>query len=205
MRKVAATFDYEKNLWNKNKKYVVGIDEVGRGAWAGPLVAAGVVFPENYQTKIRFYDSKLLTPIEREKLVGVISQEAQYFGIGQVSVSEIEMLGLTQATQLAYNRVLKKLDCRPEHYLIDAFYLNSRGKNRQTPLIHGDYLCSSIAAASIVAKVFRDKLMARIAVKYPKYGFEMNKGYGTVFHQEAIKRFGLSAIHRSTYNLKVLQ
>lgn len=204
MRKVPATFEFEKSFWKQNKKNVVGIDEVGRGAWAGPLVAAAVIFPENYKTRKSFYDSKLLNFSEREKLSKIIKKEALCFGVGEVEVFEVEKLGLTAATQLAYTRALEKLNCEPEHYLIDAFYLNSLSRDTQTPIIHGDYLCSSIAAASIVAKVYRDNLMIEKANDYPNYSFEFNKGYGTIAHQEAIRKFGLSSIHRKTYNLKVL-
>ncbi len=205
MRKAPATFEYEKSLWSQNKKYIVGIDEVGRGAWAGPLVAAAVIFPENYKTRRSFYDSKLLNFSEREKLAKIIKKEALCVGIGEVEVVEVENLGLTSATQLAYSRALSQLSFRPEHYLIDAFYLSSLDKTNQTPIVHGDYLCSSIAAASIVAKVYRDNMMIEKAPAFPVYGFEVNKGYGTIAHQEAIKRFGLSNIHRKTYNLKILK
>ena len=205
MKKVPATFDFEKSLWNKNKEYVVGIDEVGRGAWAGPLVAAAVIFPKNYSSKVLYYDSKLLQSYKREALAEVIQKDATSFGVGQVEVGEIEKLGLTQATQLSYLRALEKLNCQPDHYLIDAFYINSLDKQNQTPIVHGDYLCASIAAASIVAKVFRDDLMRQFPQEYQPYKFDRNKGYGTKEHGTAILKIGLSDAHRSNYNLKILQ
>lgn len=203
--KVAATFDYENILWKQNKKYLVGIDEVGRGAWAGPLVAAAVIFPQNYTTTTKYFDSKLLNFQQRELLDKIIRQESACFGIGQVSVSEIEKMGLADATQLAYARAVAKLSLEPEHYLIDAFYITSLDKNNQTPIIHGDLLSGSIAAASIVAKVYRDYLMKTLPPTYAPYKFNNNKGYGTPQHQDAIRRYGLSDLHRHNYNLKILQ
>lgn len=204
MKKVPATFDLENSLWKKNKKYIVGIDEVGRGAWAGPLVAAAVVFPTFYLSKINYYDSKLLKPKERESLSEIIKEESVCFGIGKVEVAEINEWGLTRSTQTAYSRALENLSCEPDHYLIDAFYIQSLSKTNQTPIIHGDYLCSSIAAASVVAKVFRDKLMKELANHYPNYFLEKHKGYGTKAHQQAILSTGLTDIHRVNYNLKIL-
>lgn len=204
MKKAPATFELENSLWQKNKKFIVGIDEVGRGAWAGPLVASAVVFPANYSSETLYYDSKLLNKTEREKLAKTIASDSFCYGIGQVEVSEINNWGLTAATQTAYQRALENLKCSPDHYLIDAFYLSSIDKKNQTPLVHGDYYCASIAAASIVAKVFRDDYMQKLAVEYPDYFFEKNVGYGTKLHQEAIRKFGLTKIHRINYDLKIL-
>lgn len=204
MKKVPATFNFENSLWNKNKKYIVGIDEVGRGAWAGPLVAAAVIFPQNYYSEVNFYDSKLLNPFQRQELSEIIKDQSLSFGIGQVEVEEVNSLGLTKATQKAYQRALENLSLTPDHYLIDAFYLKKIKKTVQTPIIHGDYLCSSIAAASIVAKVYRDSLMTSLSNFYPNYFFDLNKGYGTKHHQEAILKHGLTPIHRINYDLKIL-
>lgn len=203
MKKVPATFEFENSLWKKNKKYVVGIDEVGRGSWAGPLVAAAVVFPAFYLPKVNFYDSKLLTEMAREILSKIIEKESACFGIGKVEVAEINEWGLTKSTQEAYKRALKNLQVKPDHYLLDAFYIQSLSKSNQTPIIHGDYLCSSVAAASVVAKVYRDGLMRKTANLYPEYAFESNKGYGTKVHQEAILKLGLTDIHRVNYKLRI--
>ena len=110
MRKVAATFDFEKSLWKQNKRYVVGIDEVGRGAWAGPLVAAAVIFPKDFDSKTGLFDSKLLSVLQREKLNEFVWENSLVVGIGQTEVSEIIKLGLTLATQLAYQRALVKIE-----------------------------------------------------------------------------------------------
>jgi len=205
MRKVAATFEFENFLWKNNRKFVAGIDEVGRGAWAGPLVSAAVVFPQNFQTKTEYFDSKLLSPKKRENLAEIIEKEAQYFAIGLVTVEEIEQMGLSLATQLSYQRVLEQLNCKPDHFLIDAFYIKAVGRENQTPIVRGDILSASIAAASIIAKVYRDRLMSRLPKSYDHYLFSHNKGYGTKAHQEAILRYGLTDLHRHNYNLTILQ
>ncbi len=204
MKKVPATFNLENSLWKNNKKYIVGIDEVGRGAWAGPLVAAAVIFPEYYFSKTAYYDSKLLAHRERETLDQTIRNESVCWGIGEVSVKEIDRLGLSQSTQLSYQRALKNLPVQPDHYLIDAFYINFLEKTKQTPIVHGDYLCSSIAAASIVAKVYRDNLMVKLSQQYPNYFLEKHKGYGTKDHQRAILESGLTDVHRVNYKIRIL-
>ncbi|HSX58231.1 MAG TPA: ribonuclease HII [Candidatus Saccharimonadales bacterium] len=203
MQKVAATFNFEKPHWN-DKKLVVGIDEVGRGAWAGPLVAAAVILPINFHPRFKLYDSKLIDSVERKRLSKLISKHAVSFGIGWSEVSEIENLGLTAANLLAYQRALEQLTSPPDHYLIDAFKIPSIDISLQTPIIHGDRLSASIAAASIVAKVYRDELMIELNDSYPEYSLNRHKGYGTKLHQEAILKFGLTDIHRATYDLAIL-
>ena len=204
MVKVPATFEFENSLWGSGKNLIVGIDEVGRGAWAGPLVAAAVIFPRNYSSDLKFYDSKMLVAAEREKLSKIIQKEAVCFGVGLVEVEEIIKNGLTLANQLAFRRALKNLTCIPDHYLIDAFYIRRVAKKHQTPIIHGDALSATIAAASIVAKVYRDNLMRSLARTYKEYKFGLNKGYGTAAHQDAIRKYGFSPIHRTNYDLKFL-
>ncbi len=203
--KVPATFNFENSLWLSGKDYIVGIDEVGRGAWAGPLVSAAVIFPKNYSRRIKYFDSKLIAAKERERLVKIIEKDCLSLGIGETSVEEINNFGLTTATQLSYERAIASLTYLPEHYLIDAFYIKSLPKEQQTPIIHGDLLCSSIAAASIVAKVYRDSLMRSLAKTYRGYKFARNKGYGTRDHQEAISKFGFTDIHRVNYDLQFLK
>lgn len=204
MKKAAATFEFEKTLWKNDKDLVCGIDEVGRGAWAGPLVAAAVIFPKNIQIKYPLFDSKLLNLFEREKLDKFIQKSAVSVGVGQVEVEEIENLGLTKATNEAYLRAIGTLTSNPDHYLIDAFYINSLPRINQTAIIHGDYLSNSIAAASIIAKVFRDNLMKQLSSSFPQYNWINNKGYGTKNHIQAIEKFGLTPMHRKNYKLKFL-
>lgn len=204
MKKVPATFEFEKILWKQNIKYVVGVDEVGRGAWAGPLVAGAVVFPINFNAEHKFFDSKMLSPTEREKSEMTIKQVSLASSVGVVEVNEIEQMGLSKANQVAFYRAINNLSVKAEHVLVDAFFLKFFPRTKQTPIVHGDQISASISAASIVAKVFRDNLMREVVSLYPNYGFENHKGYGTKSHQEAVRKFGLSAIHRHNYNLAFL-
>lgn len=204
MKKVPATFDVEKFLWKQNLTYVVGLDEVGRGAWAGPMVAAAVIFPQNSILTFQLFDSKMLSPKNRELLSEQIIGQALTYGIGQVEAFEIEKMGLAKANQIVFYRALEKLSQKPDHHLVDAFKLKFIQNEKQTAIIHGDKFSASIAAASIVAKNYRDKLMIDLATKYPNYSFEAHKGYGTKLHQEAIRSYGLSEIHRKNYHLNFL-
>ena len=188
---------------------IAGVDEVGRGAWAGPIVAAAVILPAapktqktclkaNVKTK-KIYgirDSKLLTGKEREQLNLKIRRKCRV-GIGEVSVEEIDNLKMTKATQLAFQRALKNLSCNIDFVLVDAFKIDSPIPCRA--LKKGDMTCSSIAAASIVAKVYRDKLMAKMDRKICGYHFQKHKGYGTKLHQNCLKKLGPSSVHRKSF------
>ncbi|MDP2720694.1 MAG: ribonuclease HII [bacterium] len=198
--KFPATFDLEKQLWEKGLNLIAGIDEVGRGAWAGPVVAAAVVFPQFFAPSFRLYDSKLLGAKEREDLATKIWQSA-FVGIGIIGVPTINKSGIGKATQKAFRQAAFSLQVSPEHYLIDAFYISYWNRAIQTPIKSGDKICASIAAASVVAKVYRDDLMRGLAQKYPAYGLHFHKGYGTKAHQRAIARHKLSRIHRRSFNL----
>jgi len=182
---------------------VVGIDEVGRGAWAGPLVAGAVRLPLNKKLyKIR--DSKLLFTSEREKIARKIAKSRAIFGLGIIEVEEINRIGLAKALNLAYRRALANLKIKPDFVLIDG----ARVKNLDLPqkaIIKGDMYCASIAAASIMAKVARDRLMRQLARKYQQYGFEKNKGYGTKQHQRALAKYGACEIHREYRPIKELK
>lgn len=204
MKKVPATFEIENSHWNKNKKFIVGIDEVGRGAWAGPMVAAAVIFPHGTQLDFQIFDSKMLTQNSREILSDKIIKTAISYGIGQVEAAEIEKIGLSRANQVVFYRALENLKVKPDHYLVDAFYLKFIPRVKQTPVEHGDQLSASIAAASVVAKNYRDKLMISLSSDYPNYSLEAHKGYGTKLHQEAILKYGLAEIHRKNYHLNFL-
>lgn len=201
--KVAANFSYERKLWGKGIRFIAGIDEVGRGAWAGPVVAAAVVFPSFFDPNFDLFDSKLLSPKQREELAEKIKDVAAV-GIGVVGIPTINKFGIGRATQKAFRKAVCSLACECQHYLIDAFYIRYWPRENQLPIKKGDRICASIAAASIVAKVYRDNLMRELANKYPKYGLDAHKGYGTAFHQEQIRKYRLSGIHRKSFNLSFL-
>jgi len=239
-----ADFVFEKKFWKKGFKVVAGTDEVGRGAWAGPVVAAVVVWPPlkfsifNFPARgearlrrqfeiskgIKIDDSKKLNPQQRENADRWIKENALVWGIGEAPVSVINRLGIGKATRMAFRRAVagcnKRLQTTAKNMtvdgrsltvdflLIDAFYLPfTKGIKRknQLAIIHGDEKSFSIAAASIIAKVYRDNLMCKLAQKYKKYGWDKNKGYGTLKHQEAIKKHGLTHLHRKDFVQKELK
>lgn len=196
------TLKFEKEFWDKGFKLVCGLDEVGRGCFAGPVVVGAVIFPPNVSLLEGVTDSKLLKPRQREKLVELIKASAVSWSIAEISVRDINKVGIGKATQMGFRKAIKDLSKNPDYILIDAFYVKHLNRKYQKPIIKGDTLSLSIAAASIIAKVYRDKLMKKISKKYPEYGFAKHKGYGTKAHQEAIKQFGLTRIHRKSFNLE---
>jgi ribonuclease HII len=201
--KFPAGFEYETKLWKKGIHRLAGIDEVGRGAWAGPIVAAAVVFPPSFNPDFEIFDSKFISSIRREALAEKIKQCAQT-GIGRVGVPTINKIGIGRATQKAFKKAVRSLPIECQYYLIDAFYIRNWVRENQSAIRKGDQYCASIAAASIVAKVYRDNLMRNLAKKYPLYGFDLHKGYGTPLHQERIKKYKFSGIHRKSFNLGYL-
>lgn len=208
---VVANFKFEKEFWKKGFDYVAGCDEVGRGCFAGPLVTGVVVFGKKtvVESGIIINDSKKVKPKQREKASKWIKKNALSWGIGEVSVSVINRVGIAKATQAAMRKAIvaanKRMDsARIDFLLVDAFYVpymkGLRRKN-QKAIVHGDEKSLSIAAASIIAKVYRDGLMLALSrnPKYKKYGWGRNKGYGTKEHQESIKKFGLTRYHRKQF------
>jgi ribonuclease HII len=195
---------FEKDLWKKGFNYIVGMDEVGRGSWAGPLVAAGVILPHKYKIPKGLADSKLVNKSLRRKLAKSILSDAVAVKIVEISNLQINKIGIGAATQTAFRKIIYSISSVPDFCLIDAFYVKYVAKKKQLPIKHGDVLCASISAASIVAKVYRDDLMRKLAEKFPLYGFEKHKGYGTMAHQMAIKKNGFCQIHRTSYNLRFL-
>lgn len=200
-----ADFSFEKKLWDQSYNLIAGLDEVGRGSWAGPVVAAAVIFPPWIKLDFALADSKLLTPKKREELSELIKESAQSYSIAEVGLGEINKEGIGKASQRAFRQALRKLPTDPDFLLMDAFFLKYVRRSMQLPIIKGDQKSASIAAASILAKVYRDQLMVRAAVEFPHYGFDQHKGYGTRFHQEAITSLGFSTIHRTGFNLKFLE
>lgn len=206
-------FSFEKKLWKRGYRFVAGADEVGRGSWAGPVVAAAVVFDKDLIAQlsnnlpVQIDDSKKLNPKQREKAAVWIKKNALSWGIGKVPASTINRFGIVKATKMAFRRAIKETNKRVEagkidFLLVDAFYVpytkGLRRKN-QKAIIHGDAKSISIAAASIIAKVYRDKLMRKLGRKHKVYDWGRNKGYGTVKHQEAIKKYGLTRLHRKEF------
>ncbi len=198
---ITASFLHERLLWEKGFQFICGIDEVGRGCFAGPVVAGAVVFPANIKLPFEVADSKLLTAKTRDRLSEGIKKIALAWSVGEISCEAINKFGIVQATQMAYRKAIKLLTLVPDFLLIDAFYVKNEPKETQLPIIKGDQISASIASASIIAKVYRDNLMVNLASRFPNYGFERNKGYGTLDHRQAIKQNGLSKMHRISFDL----
>lgn len=195
------TLNIEKKLWNSGYSLVCGLDEVGRGSFAGPVVVGAVIFPKDSRIIYGVADSKLLKPRKRKQLESRIKNEALCWSIAEINVATINRVGIGKATQVAFRKAIKSLEKKPEFVLIDAFYVKHFNRKNQRAVKEGDSICASISAASIIAKVHRDKLMKRLHKKYPKYGFSKHKGYGTKKHQDALRKYGLSRIHRKSFNL----
>lgn len=199
---IFSTLDIEKKLWNSGYSMVCGIDEVGRGSFAGPVCVGAVIFPKRCELLNGVADSKLLKPRQREKLAEQIKERAISWSVAEVGVASINKVGIGKATQIAFRKAIKLLDKKPDFVLVDAFYINHFNRKNQKAVRDGDTVCASISAASIIAKVYRDKLMRKLSKKYPHYGFAKHKGYGTKKHQQALKKYGLSRIHRTSFNLQ---
>lgn len=188
--------EFENELYENGIKYIAGIDEVGRGPLVGPVVTAAVILPREFYDE-RINDSKKLTEKKRELLYDVIMENAVSVGIGISSEDVIDEINILEATKKAMIEAVNNLSVKPEHLLIDAVKLNI--DIPQTPIIKGDAKSESIAAASIVAKVTRDRMMVELDKKHPEYDFKHNKGYGTKKHIEAIEKYGILKEHRKTF------
>ena len=201
-KRIRKMLRYERNLWNEGKKYVAGLDEAGRGPLAGPVVAAAVVFYENPQISM-INDSKKLTEEIREYLFDLILNET-LCGIGAAEVGEIDRINIYQASFLAMDRALENLDTQPEHLLVDGRAF-PRNDIPFTTIVKGDSISYSVAAASILAKVTRDRMMREYDQEFPQYGFANHKGYATREHLDAIEEFGYCPIHRRSFHPKRFQ
>lgn len=228
---------FEKELYSKKIKFIAGIDEVGRGCLAGPMVVGAVILNPNHLRRLielrnmslliplkrdsassyfsrknsknndvsylEITDSKKLSPKKRKRLSNFILKNAISYSIKIISSQTIDSKGLSKCTQIGFVGAVKKLKISPEHILTDAFAIKSLPKEVQTSIKHGDILSISIAAASIIAKVYRDELMIKLHnnnEKYQIYGFDKHKGYGTKYHLEALKTHGPSDIHRLSFD-----
>jgi ribonuclease HII len=199
----------EEQTYAHGFKWVAGLDEVGRGPLAGPVVAAAVVLPRGFSNG-DIKDSKLLSAAQREKLIPVIKENAVCWGLGVVPVEEIDRLNILKASLLAMAKAFQALQPTPDCLLIDGrqaipaeFFrvkrISTKLRPQQRTIVKGDQLCFSIAAASILAKVARDAMMVELDKSYPEYGFAGHKGYSCSAHLEALRRFGPSPIHRRSF------
>lgn len=191
------TINFEKKAFAGGYQCIAGIDEAGRGSWAGPVVAAAVIFDADVKRLKGITDSKLLSSAQREVCYQWIIANCDY-GVGIVSAKIIDRIGIVPATKRAMTMAIEKLQHQPDYLLIDAVRL-SEIPIAQLSLIKGDQKSWSIAAASIIVKVARDRLMKKMYQKYPQYHFDQHKGYGTALHQKELMKSGVSPIHRMSY------
>jgi ribonuclease HII len=189
--------DYERGIWGRGR-LVAGVDEAGRGPLAGPVVAAAVVLPRDGHVD-GADDSKRLTSESREELFAKVMSVAVSVGVGAASVREVDRLNILRATTRAMQRALSRLEPTPHHVVVDGLPVKDLGWEHEA-VVGGDGLIHSVSCASIVAKVVRDRLMRRLACRYPGYGWEQNVGYGTEGHRAAIDELGLTPHHRLTFN-----
>lgn len=187
---------FEKRLWKEGFQYIVGTDEAGRGPLVGPVVAGAVILPINYNLK-GLTDSKKLSEKKREEYFQIIQKDAISIGIGIVEAKEIDEINIYEASRKAMQEAILNLKIKPEYILSDAMPLNLDIPCE--PIIHGDALSISIAAASVIAKVTRDKIMYELDEKYPEYEFKNHKGYPTKKHLELLQKYGPLENYRFTY------
>ncbi len=190
----------ETTLYTEGYRSVAGVDEAGRGALAGPVVAAAVVLPQKkrYPRLNRVRDSKMILAPEREQLYDVVFGQARAVGVGIVSSELIDCMNIYKATRLAMRLAVENLSLRPDYLLIDGMIVPAL-RYKQKPVIGGDGLCLSIACASIIAKVTRDRIMLELDAQYPLYGLALHKGYSTRKHLECLAAHGPCPVHRTTF------
>lgn len=194
-------WELENEIYDSGVELICGVDEAGRGPLAGPVCAAAVILPRGLEIE-GLNDSKKLSEKKRDKLFDAICAEAVSYGIAFASVEEIEEINILNAAMLAMNRAIERLSVKPTLALIDG----NRDSAINMPsrcVVKGDAKCADIAAASILAKVTRDRYMLEMAVKYPEYHFEKHKGYGTKLHYEALREYGPCEIHRLSFLRKM--
>ena len=202
---IIPTFEKEIKLRKNGYKFIAGIDEVGRGPLAGPVVACAVVIKLKVKSeKLKVFggirDSKQLSERQREKFYEILTNDSHvHYGIGIVSEKIIDKINILQATFLAMKKAVENLKVKPDFLLIDGKWTLEDYPISQTAIIKGDKKVFSIAAASIIAKVTRDRMLVKLRQKYPQYGFEKHKGYGTKLHLEMLKKYGPCKIHRKSF------
>lgn len=199
IRAKAPSLSIERALWDDGHDVVVGVDEVGRGAWAGPISVGAAVLPADKRV-YRVRDSKMLTEEERERLFDRIASWCRAWAVGHASQAECDAIGMSAAQKLAAQRALDGLGLTPDHVLIDGRWdFVGLGAGTTRRIVKGDATCLSIAAASILAKVTRDRLMREESEHFPGYDFDLNKGYPCPRHKLALKAWGPTTIHRRTW------
>ena len=189
---------HERRLWESGRSYIAGVDEVGRGPLAGPVVAAAVILPRDFDV-LGIDDSKKLSPKKREELFEVIKAKALAWAVGWVGPERIDEINILEATKEAMTQAVQGLSLQPDHVLIDGNFTVRALALPQTAIVKGDANSTSIAAASILAKVTRDRYMEEMDAVYPGYAFASNKGYGTKAHYDGLKAQGPTPIHRKTF------
>jgi ribonuclease HII len=200
MESTYPTLDEENRLIAQGYRSIAGVDEAGRGALAGPVVAAAVILPavDRFPHLDKVRDSKLLSPDMRDRMYALILEEAVSIGIGIIPSETIDSVNIFNATKMAMGEAIKKLSCAPDYVLIDGSAI-TRVSVFQKCIVSGDRHCLSIACASIIAKVTRDRIMDEYDGSYPLYGFARHKGYGTEYHLLCLRKHGPSAIHRYSF------
>jgi ribonuclease HII len=197
---LVVSLSHEEELRDLGFKHIAGIDEVGRGPLAGPVIAAAVILPAGLFLP-GVDDSKKLNLHKRERLYQEIVDKALAFGLGEADVETIDRLNIAQASLQAMRRAVEALPLCPDLLLVDGNRVIPGVKSKQKTIIGGDAKCFSIACASILAKVTRDRMMESYDIIYPGYGFSQNRGYGTLSHRKALKRLGPCEIHRRSFSL----
>ncbi len=195
-------FSYEVKAHENGYQFVCGIDEAGRGPLAGPVFAAAVILPDNYSHEI-LNDSKKLSEKKRDLVYDDIIRDAVSYSVGIATEKEIDDINILNATFLAMKRAVEGLSVKPDFAYVDGNQYPKTGVKEET-IVKGDSKCMSVAAASIIAKVSRDRFMLKVAEEYPQYQFPKHKGYGTKLHYEMIEKYGVSPVHRRSFLKKIL-
>lgn len=198
-RRLKRLLEVEETYWQLGLEHVAGVDEVGRGPLAGPVVAAAVILPPRLGIR-GVDDSKRLTAEQRERLFGEIREKAVCIGVGAASTREIDRINILQASHLAMRRAIQRLSCPPQQVIIDGLPVPALGDDH-IAIIDGDARVHCVACASVIAKVVRDRLMRQLAPRYPGYGWEHNAGYATSDHRQAIIDLGYTPHHRRSFEL----
>lgn len=201
-KKIPPLLEIEHLIWSRGVQYLAGVDEAGRGPLAGPVVAAAIIFPPYFFIP-GVKDSKRISAKKREELYPLLVEASVSYGIGIVSHKEIDRINIRQATFKAMRKALGSLKIKPEYIIFDGYELPEK-LFPQEAIVGGDRHSFTIAAASIIAKVTRDRIMLEYHHHYPNYGFDRHKGYGTAFHREMIQKYGPSPIHRRSFLSKII-